>query len=36
MADGWRLLSGSAHAFDEDAIYAIAMREARRASRPPA
>jgi pimeloyl-ACP methyl ester carboxylesterase len=33
MAEGWRLLSGSAHEFDEAAIYGIAEREARRASR---
>jgi pimeloyl-ACP methyl ester carboxylesterase len=33
MAEGWRLLSGSARAFDEQAIYAIAAREAKRASR---
>jgi pimeloyl-ACP methyl ester carboxylesterase len=32
MAEGWRLLSGGAHAFDEEAIYAIAAREAKRAT----
>ena len=31
MAEGWRLLSGSARPFDEEAIYAIATTEAKRA-----
>lgn len=35
MAGGWRLLSGSAHTFEEAAIHAIASAEFRRANNLP-